>query len=83
MIEIFMKYHVWPQENGTKFVFKSVSNMGLEARKPVFGGLVTTHAQTRLHIPSVWWKRSLISAFVIPYYESIICKLVTGKISIF
>ena len=27
--------------------------------------------------------RSLISAFVIRYYKSIICKLATGKISIF
>ena len=27
--------------------------------------------------------RSLISAFVIPFLESIICKLATGEISIF
>ena len=49
--------------------------MGLDGRKAVFGGLPTTKAQTTL--------RSLISAFVIPFLKSIICKLATGGIIIF
>ena len=46
-----------------------------DARKPVFGGLRTTKAQTNLH--------SLISAFVIRLLESIIPKLATSQITIF
>ena len=49
--------------------------MDLDARKPVFGGMRTTKAQTSL--------RRLISAFVIRFLESIISKLATSKISIF
>ena len=49
--------------------------MGLDVKKPVFGGLRTTKAQTRLH--------SLISTFVIPLLESIISRLATSDISIF
>ena len=49
-------------------------HMGLGARKPVFGGLRTTQAQTSLCI------RAVISTFVIRYLESIICKLATGEI---
>ena len=49
--------------------------MGLDPRKPVFIGLGTTKAQTRL--------RSLISAFVIPLLKSIISKLATRELSIF
>ena len=52
--------------------------MGLDARKPVFGVLGTTKAQTSLRI-----RRSLISTFVIHFLKSIICKLATGEISIF
>ena len=53
--------------------------MGLEARKPVFRGLrtINTGADQPAH------PHSLISAFVIHYLESIICKLATGEISIF
>ena len=51
--------------------------MGPIARKPVFGGLRTTQADQTAHL------RSLISAFVIHFVESIICKLATGEISIF
>ena len=50
-------------------------NIGLNARKPVFGDLRTTKAQTSL--------RSLISAFVIHLIESIISKLASSEISIF
>ena len=49
--------------------------MGLDVRKPVFGGLRTTTAQTSL--------RRLISAFVIRLLESLISKLATSEISIF
>ena len=52
-------------------VHLDLSIMGLEARKPVFGGLRTTHP------------RSLLSAFVIRFLESILCILATGEISIF
>ena len=31
-----------------------ISYMGLDARKPVFGGLRTTQAQTSLRIRAVW-----------------------------
>ena len=51
--------------------------MGLEARKPAFGGLRTTKAQTSLCICS------LISAFVVRLLESIISKLATREISLF
>ena len=47
-------------------------HMGLVLRKPVFGGLRTTQAQT-----------SLVSAFVSRFLESFICKLATGEISFF
>ena len=49
--------------------------MGRVARKPVFGGLRTTPAQTSL--------RSLISVFAICFLENFICKLGKGEISIF
>ena len=52
-------------------------HLGLDARKPVFGGLRTTKAQTSLRI------RSLFSAFVIHLIERIISKLATNEISIF
>ena len=52
--------------------------MGLDARKPVFVGFVSnTGADQPAH------RRSLISTFVIPFLESIICKLATGESSIF
>ena len=51
--------------------------MGIDARKPVFGGLRTLKAQTNLRI------RSLISIFVIRFFESIISRLAAKKISIF
>ena len=55
-----------------------VCHMGLDARKPVFGGFSNnTGADQPAH------PRSLISAFVIRYLESIICKLATGEISTF
>ena len=52
-----------------------IINLGLDARKPVFGGLRTTdhHAHPR----------SMISAFVIRVLESTISKLATSKISFF
>ena len=49
--------------------------MGLDARKPVFGGLQTTQAQPA-------HPRSLISAFVIRLLKSIISRLSSSKISI-
>ena len=52
--------------------------LGLDARKPVFGGLRTTKAQTSLRICTV-----LIGIFIIRFLESIISKLAISKISIF
>ena len=52
--------------------------MGFDTRKPVFGGLQTTQGADQPAHP-----RSLISAFVIPFLESIIGKLATSEISIF
>ena len=49
--------------------------MGLNARKPVFAN--NTGADQPAH------PRSLISAFVIRFLKSIICKLATGEMSIF
>ena len=57
--------------------------LGLYARKPVFGGLRITQAQTSLRIPRPAHPRSLISAFLISFSERIICKLATCEISIF
>ena len=45
--------------------------LGRDARKPVFGGLRTTHP------------RSLISAFVLRFLERTISKLATNEILIF
>ena len=45
-------------------------HMGLDAGKPVLGGLQTTKAQTSLHM----------DAIVIPLLESIISKLATSEI---
>ena len=52
--------------------------MGLIARKPDFGGIVNNTGSDQPAHPL-----SLISAFVIHFLESIICKLATGEISIF
>ena len=52
--------------------------MGLDVRKPVLGGLPTIHgADQPAHL------RSLISAFVIRFLESIIYKHAADEISIF
>ena len=52
--------------------------MGLDARKPVFGGLANNKGADQ---PTYW--RRLISTFVIPFLENIISKLATSEISIF
>ena len=69
MINFDIKYH--PAENG-QHIKKMEKKMSLDARKPGFGGLRTTKAQT-----------SLISAFVIRLLENIISRLAAGEISIF
>ena len=52
--------------------------MDRNARKPVYGGFANnTGADQPAH------PRSLISAFVIRFSESIICKLASDEISIF
>ena len=52
--------------------------MGLDVRKPVFGGSANnTGADQPAH------PRSLISVFVIRFLESIISRLATSEISIF
>ena len=51
-------------------------HMGLDARKPVFGGLGTA-ADQPVH------RRNLISAFVILVLESIISKHATSEVLIF
>ena len=57
---------------GILFLWKALKYMGLEVRNPVFGSLLTTQAQT-----------SLISIFVIRFWERTLCKLATSEISIF
>ena len=53
-------------------------DMGRDTRKPVFGGFANnTGADQPAH------PRSLISAFVIPFLESTIFDLESGKVSIF
>ena len=52
--------------------------MGLNMRKPVFGGFANNKDADQPAHPC-----SLISGFVIRFLESIICKLATGEISIF
>ena len=52
--------------------------MGLDARKPVYGGFANNTGPDQPAHPC-----SLISAFVICFLESIICNLATGEISIF
>ena len=55
-----------------------VNKMGRNARKPAFGGFANnTGADQPAH------PRNLISAFVIRFSESIICKLASYEISIF
>ena len=53
-----------------------VYEMGLNARKPVFGVANNTDSDQPAH------PRSLISAFVIRFLKSIICNLATGEILI-
>ena len=48
------------------------SHMGLNARKPVFGGVNNKGADLPAH------QHRLISAFVICFLESVISKLATG-----
>ena len=57
----------------------TINNMGPDARKPVLGAVVAnnTGADKPVH------PRSLISAFVIRFLESIIYNLATGEILIF
>ena len=59
--------------------------MGLGERKPVFGGLPTTKAQTSLpgSVQACADPHRLISAFVIRFLQSNISKLATDEISIF
>ena len=52
--------------------------MGLDTRKPVFGGFANNKGAEQPAHP-----RSLISTFVICFSESIISKLATDEISIF
>ena len=61
--------------NSSMIYFVAQGHMSLDVRKPVLAGLPTTQTQTSL--------RSLLSAFVIRFSESIIHYLVTGEISIF
>ena len=42
-------------------------HMGLEVRKPVFGGLRTTQAQTSLPISIVWSTPLLFTFWIVPY----------------
>ena len=58
-------------------------HMGLDVRKPVFGGLRTTQTQTSLDADQPALPHSLISAFVIRVLESTISKLATSEISTF
>ena len=53
-------------------------HIGRNARNPVFGGFANNTGADKPAHP-----RSLISAFVIRFSESIICKLASDKISIF
>ena len=66
----------YPKACTSALNFVIACHMGFDARKPVFGGLRTTQAQTA-------HQRSLISALVIRFFESIISNLATGEISIF
>ena len=52
-------------------------NLGLDARKPVFGAVNNKGADQLVH------PHSLINTFVIRLLEKIISKLATGEISIF
>ena len=64
--------------NIDKSFSKSLKYLGLDARKPVFGGFANnTGADQPAHT------RSLISAFVIRFLQSTICKLATDEVSIF
>ena len=45
--------------------------MGLNARKPVFGGLGTTMAQTGLRICAAW-SASLLFAYVIEAFRNLL-----------
>ena len=71
-------------EHFTTHINKKVSGtvldiyLGLNARKHVFGGLLTTKAQTSLCIRAVW-----NITFVIHLLKDIIYRRATSKISIF
>ena len=52
--------------------------LGLGVRKPVFGGFANNTGADQAAHP-----RSLISAFVVRFLSSIICKLATGNILYF
>ena len=53
-------------------------HLGLDAIKPVFGGLPTTQEQTSLRIPA-----DCSGPFVIRFVESLISKIASSKISSF
>ena len=63
---------------GVKGHFGYVYKMGLDARKPCLRWFAKRKGADQPAHP-----RSLISAFVIRFLESIICKLATDEISIF
>ena len=60
------------------FCFSTVNQMGPDARKPVFGGLRTTQAQTSLRICAVWsapllfpfWKLSYVNLMQVKFQFS-------------
>ena len=62
-------------------LYRVQDKMGRNTRKPVFGGGGGFANNTGAYQPA--HPRSLISAYVIRFLESIICKFATGKISLF
>ena len=49
--------------------FSIFNDMGLDARKPLFGGFRTTKAQTSLHILAVWSAPLLFSKWKVSYLD--------------
>ena len=50
-------------------------NMGLVARKPVFGGLRSTQAQTSLRICAVWSAHLLFAYWKVSYQDLLLASL--------
>ena len=87
-IFLVSRHDLWSYKLYQIFIwfFMSIENvhlyMGLVARKPVFGGLGTTQAQTSLRIRAVWSAPLLFAFWKILYVNLLLVKFQFSRLSL-